>query len=256
VTPPKTASGFESPSLDSSGGGDGPAYELKFLLEEDRAQEVAAWARSRLILDPHGDPALGGAYRTTSLYCDTPELDVYHRSPSYRRRKYRVRRYGTAAWIFLERKSKWGDRVEKQRSPVQEDELQRLAAAVPEATWSGEWFHSSLLTQGLHPACRIAYDRTAFVGSCPDGPLRLTLDRRVHGILTNEWGIQAFDSGRPLLTGQIILEFKFRSALPAPFKELVHDMRLSTSAVSKYRLCREAWGVPAPSAIVRETADA
>jgi hypothetical protein len=43
----------------------------------------------------------------------------------------------------------------------------------------------------------------------------------------------------------VILELKFRSALPAPFKEVVQDLRLSPSTVSKYRLCREAWGAPA-----------
>ena len=44
-----------------------------------------------------------------------------------------------------------------------------------------------------------------------------------------------------------------REALPAPFKELVQVMRLSPHGVSKYRLCREAWGVPSP---LREVADA
>ncbi len=63
MTPPLTAAGFESPSLSARGGGAGPAYELKFLLDEERGRAVEAWARRRLALDPHGDPALGGAYR-------------------------------------------------------------------------------------------------------------------------------------------------------------------------------------------------
>src|SRR5439155_22125195 len=106
---------------------DGAAYELKFLLDETRAQDVEAWAELRLALDPHSDPALGGASRTTSLYFDTPELDVYHRAPSYRRRKFRVRRYGSAPEVFLERKSKWGDRVAKPRTAVPAAELPLLA---------------------------------------------------------------------------------------------------------------------------------
>src|SRR5436305_1036093 len=124
---PAIAVGFESPSLAPAGGGEGPAYELKFLLDETRAQEVEAWARRRLLLDPHGDPALGGAYQTLSLYCDTPDLDVYWGRPSYKRRKFRVRRYGAAPWVFLERKSKWGDRVAKRRSPVPGEEVALLA---------------------------------------------------------------------------------------------------------------------------------
>jgi hypothetical protein len=242
-----------SPALGPSADGPGPAFELKFLLAADPAREVEAWARRGLTLDPHGDPALGGAYRTTSLYCDTPELDVYHRTPGFKRRKFRLRRYGSAPWAFLERKSKWGDRVEKRRTAIPEPELPLLANALPLESWPGHWFHRRLVGRRLGPACRIAYHRTAYVGSCPEGPLRLTLDQHVHGILTSEWSLAPFDGGLPVLTGLIILELKFQLALPAPFKELVQGLRLSPTTVSKYRLCREAWGVPSA---LREAADA
>jgi hypothetical protein len=244
VTPPATAAGFESPSLTASAAG-APAFELKFLLDEARAQEVEAWAHARLVLDPHGDPALGGAYRTTTVYTDTPGLDVYHRSPSFKRSKYRVRRYGSAPRVFLERKSKSGDRVAKRRAAVPGEELFTLAQPMSLLTWPGHWFHRRLLERRLGPACRIAYQRTAYAGSCPDGPLRLTLDRRIRSLLTDEWNLDPFEGGLPLLNGHVILEFKFRSALPVPFKSLVQALRLSPAAVSKYRLCREAWGATA-----------
>ncbi len=246
MTFPVLAVGGESPSLASKEGGQ-PAYELKFLIDEDRARAAEAWARKCLAPDPHGDPALGGAYRTTSLYFDTPELDVYHRSPSYRRRKYRVRRYGAAPVVFLERKAKWGDRVEKRRSAISEEELTLLAHPMSVVTWPGHWFHRRLVVRRLLPACRIVYQRTAYVGACAESPLRLTLDRRAHGVLTGDWSLAPVEGGLPLLTGKVILEMKFRLALPAPFKELVQDLRLSPSCVSKYRLCREAWGVPSPA---------
>jgi hypothetical protein len=232
---------FESPSLGRPAG-EAPAYELKFLLDEGPARDVEAWAGRRLALDPHGEPELGGAYRTTSLYCDTPELDVYHRTPSYRRRKFRVRRYGEAPWAFLERKSRWGDRVTKRRSAVPTEELAHLAHPMSLVDWAGHWFHTRLLARRLGPACQVAYQRTAYVGACPEGPLRLTLDRRVCGVLAGAWAVAPFEGGLPLLPGRVILELKFRSALPAPFKELVRLLRLAPTAVSKYRLCREAWG--------------
>jgi hypothetical protein len=252
MTPPVTAAGFESPSLARAGAGSG--YELKFLLDAVRAQEIEAWASRRLLPDPHGDPALGGAYRTTSLYCDTPELDVYHRSPSYKRRKFRLRRYGSAPWVFLERKAKSGDRVSKRRTAVPEGELAHLAHPLSPADWPGHWFHRRLAARRLGPACRIVYQRTAYVGSSPEGPLRLTLDRRLRGLLTDDgWSLAAFEGGLPLLRGQVILELKFRAALPVVFKELVLGLRLTPSSVSKYRLCREAWGA-APA--LPEVADA
>ena len=236
--------GCESPSLSAKNAGAGPAFELKFLLTETEARQIEAWARRRLTLDPHGDPALGGAYHTTSLYCDTPQLDVYHRAPSYKRRKFRVRRYGAAPWTFLERKSKWGDRVAKRRVAITDEELVHLTRPMSLVDWPGHWFHRSLFMRRLQPACLIAYQRLAYFGSCPESPLRLTLDRRVRGILCADWRVSPFDAGLPLLTEQVILELKFRNALPTPFMELVQQMRLTPDAVSKYRRCRDAWGVP------------
>ncbi len=252
MTPLQRHEGCDSPSLATADDGAAPAFELKFLLDDARAQEVEAWARARLALDPHGDAALGGAYATTSIYFDTPELDVYHRSPGYKRRKFRIRRYGAAPWAFLERKSKWGDRVEKRRTPIPEEDLVMLSSPLGVTTWPGHWFHQRLLTRWLGPACRIAYQRTAYVGACAEGPLRLTLDRRVRGALSRDWCLGPPENALPLLRGQVILELKFRAALPGPFKELVQEQRLSPSGVSKYRHCREAWGVTAG----REVADA
>jgi hypothetical protein len=244
---------LRSPSLSAPSNGGVPAYELKFLLGDVEARKVEAWARHRLALDPHGDPELGGAYRTTSLYFDTEKLDVYHRTPSYKRRKFRVRRYAGGPWAFLERKSKWGDRVEKRRSVVPEEEVARLTLAMSMMTWPGHWFHRRLLLRRLGPACRIVYERTAFVGTCSETPLRLTLDRCICGVLTSDWSFAPFEGGVPLLQGQVIMELKFRGALPATFKTLVHDMRLSPRTVSKYRLCREAADA---SLVLREAADA
>jgi hypothetical protein len=252
----ETGAAFLSPSLTLPAAGEGPAFELKFLIPESQGQEVEAWAGSRLALDPHGDPALSGAYRTISLYCDTPGLDVYHRTPTYKRRKFRVRRYDAAPWVFLERKSKKGDRVAKRRVAVPDDELSQLPHPMSMVSWPGHWFHRSLVFRRLQPACLIAYQRTAYVGSGPHGPLRLTLDRRIRGILSNKWQPVPFEGGVPVLTDQVILELKFRTAMPSLFKELVQSMRLNPGTVSKYRLCREALQAVASQIAHREIANA
>jgi hypothetical protein len=242
-----------SPSLVEPGEGEGPAFELKFLVNEAQAREAEAWASSRLVPDPHGDPSLGGAYRTTTLYLDTPALDVFHRTPSFKRSKHRLRRYSTEPRIYLERKTKDGDRVRKQRNAIPDEELSLLAAPLSVTTWPGHWFHRRLLDRGLRPAALVVYHRTAFIGSGADGPFRLTLDHRLRGSRMGEWAVPAEDGGLPLLTGQVILELKFRIALPVLFKELVQSMRLSPSLVSKYRSCVSAWGAPA---VRRGAADA
>lgn len=253
VTGTGLESRLESPSLALPGAAAGPAFELKFLVNEDVAEELQAWARARLAPDPNGEPELDGAYHTTSLYFDTPELDVYLRTPAYKRRKFRVRRYGISPLLFLERKSKWGDRVAKRRSSISDEEVPLLAHPMSLTDWPAHWFHKRLVARRLSPACQVAYQRMAYVGACPESPLRLTFDRHVRGVLTSEWSVNSLAAGLPLLDRQVIVEFKFCSALPGPFKEIISELRLSPRTVSKYRLCRVAWGLPA---LLRGTGDA
>ena len=65
-----------SPGLAKSS--QGPAFELKFKLTLAEAEFVEAWARAHLLPDCHG---ADGFYQVTSVYCDTPRFDVFHRNP-------------------------------------------------------------------------------------------------------------------------------------------------------------------------------
>lgn len=231
-----------SPSLLPAAQGQVPAYELKFLLSEAQARAMEAWAQSHLALDPHIDPAMGNAYRTTTLYCDTAQFDVFYRTASKRRRKFRLRRYGRVPWVFLERKTKTGDRVRKRRAQIPEDELLLLAHPFSVLSWPGHWFHRRLLARQLQPACQIIYERSAYVGLNADGAVRLTLDRNIRGELASAWSLPGFEGGSPLLKAGVIGELKYRAALPALFKELIGDLSLCPCTVSKYRLCIQACG--------------
>ncbi len=218
------------------------SYELKFRVSEEVAEQVESWARENLAFDPHADSALDNAYRIHSLYLDTAALDVYHRMPTYRRRKYRLRRYGTEHGLYLERKTRKGDRVAKRRTPVPDSELERLRETTSNPEWGGYWFHRRLLGRGLGPACQISYDRVAHVGTSLEGPLRLTLDRDIYGAPTGSWDVAAPVKGLLLFPGQVVLELKYRAALPALFKQLLVEFNLSPQPASKYRHCIEVWG--------------
>lgn len=219
-----------------------PAHEVKFVLTESEAQRVEATLRSLLIPDPHAACDADGSYSTTTLYCDTPDFDLFHRRGKLARRKFRLRRYGHDDVIFLERKTKQGTRVRKRRSPIAIDELQRLNQSPTEFAWDGDWFHRRLAVQQLRPVLAVMYDRRAFVGHGDDGPLRLTFDRAIRGRPVTDWHIAPFDGGHHVLTDRVVCEFKFRGAMPAPFKAVVEAERLSPGAASKYRLCLAAAG--------------
>lgn len=232
---------FESPSLQTPDGS-GPAFEMKFLIDESLAQQVEAWGHARLQLDPNGIDELNGGYRTTTLYTDTPTLDVYRKSRKFRSRKYRVRRYGDADWLYVERKTKRGEQVAKRRSRIVAADLGALGLPTTDETWDGAWFRDCLRRRQLEPVSQITYERLAFGGQCEEGPLRLTFDRNIHGTIIADWTLAPFASGPLLLNGFVIMELKFRTALPSPFKLLVQEFQLTSTTVSKYRLCREQNG--------------
>jgi hypothetical protein len=220
-----------------------PAFELKFQLDEAQAREVARWAQQHLHLDPHGLPELGNAYRVHGLYFDTPALDVFHRSSGYKKKKYRLRRYGANAHVFLEQKRKSAGRVAKRRVQVEEAELQRLRQEPIDPAWSGSWFQRRISVRKLAPSCSISYQRQAYFGQNGEGPLRLTLDRNLRSQLAEGWTVAEVAEGTPMLTDQVLLELKFRRHLPAVFKALMQDLSLTPGSLSKYRLAVQTLGL-------------
>lgn len=231
-----SATGLESPSLFGSGSAEGAvAYEVKFLLTEDQAREVVSRVSGKLALDPYADPAMGNAYLTTSVYTDTPAFDVFYRTDGYDRDKFRVRRYGHTGPVFVERKTKNGEKVRKHRARINPAEITDLAKPSLNGEWAGEWFHSQLIEKRLKPVCRVAYERVAYLGTADGGTVRLTFDRNIRGVLADQWALAEVGAVPPLLTDRVVCEFKFRTAMPALFRGVVADLTLTPAPFSKYR---------------------
>jgi hypothetical protein len=232
-----------SPSIQRSPGESVPAFELKFLLAEVVAQQVEAWAAEHLERDVFAGPERGGSYQTTTLYLDTPGLDVFYRTRGFRGRKYRLRRYGEDERVYLERKSRRGDRVKKRRCDVPLADLAIFPFDGAAVDWPGLWFRDRIGLRALQPVCRISYERTAFVQATSEGPVRLTLDRQIRGLPSAAWDLPPVRDGRHILAGQVICEFKFRAGLPALFKDLIADLKIQPASISKYRRVMTAAGV-------------
>jgi hypothetical protein len=231
---------YLSPGLARVFGGP-PAFEIKFLLDADRAAQIEDWAARNMTFDPHADPTRNNSYRIHTLYLDTPGRDMFRRVPGHVRHKFRVRRYGSEPVVYLERKSKTADRVAKRRSKVPADELTRLDEVTLDPAWPGFWFRRRLAFRRLRPAWRVSYDRVAHVGPGHNGLLRMTLDRRVSGGPADGWSIDELPAARPALAGTVIVELKYKAAMPAVFKALLVDLGLLPRQASKYRLGVVAW---------------
>jgi hypothetical protein len=210
--------------------------EIKFFVPSDRVDVLRDWARARLGPDPYGSGPFGDTYHTNSLYFDTRDFDVFHRRGSYGRSKYRVRRYGDAVSLFFERKLKTHDHVSKRRSVVGIRELPRLESPEPVKGWPGHWFHRRMLARELGVVGQVAYDRTALVHTNGHGPIRMTLDRNVRAIASNDLAFRSLDGEPSLIGGDAILELKFYRALPPVFEELIAKFSLTACPISKYRI--------------------
>ena len=207
------------------------AHELKFVIDDALAATVREWARDRLLPDPHaGDEG----YRVSTLYLDTPQFDVFRQTEIGRAGKYRVRRYGSEGIVWLERKSKIEGRVHKLRESVADGDIETAVRTRPEG--NGGWFRKQVEELLLQPVCQVTYDRFARIGQTPVGPVRMTLDSGLCGGSTSAWSVpQEQLAGGELLERRNILELKFRTTVPALFKDLIQDLRLPLGRFSKYR---------------------
>lgn len=223
----------------------GGARELKCRLAPEQVGPVLDWLRAHLDPDPHGGGDAADTYLVHSLYFDTPALDVVHRRGLHGRMKFRVRRYGAAAELFAERKLKRHGRVQKHRTALAETELPFLNGTPPPDAWPSLWFRRRLSRLHLGPTALLSYQRVARVGWLGGEPLRVTLDRGLRARAAAGHAVPAPLDGSDLFAGGAVLEVKFRDALPAAFRRLLEERRLTPVGFSKYRFAAAALGLAA-----------
>jgi hypothetical protein len=212
----------------------GYAFETRFLIDPALGERIREWTRARLSADPHGGGAAGDEYGVSSLYFETPDYDVFRRQRSYRRSKYRIRRYGSGV-VFLERKLRTSTLLSKRRTRVTPEDLGRFRLAGPAPRWSGSWFQRRLAVRRLRPVCQLTYQRIARVGVSEHGPFRVTLDHQLSVLPVCQTAF-ADGAGTALLRHGFILELKYRVTPPPVMQELVQEFGLRPKRVSKYRL--------------------
>jgi hypothetical protein len=217
------------------------ASEIKFVVASGLGERIRDWARENLEPDPDGGGPFNDRYHTASLYFDTASGDVFHRRRSFGRSKYRVRRYGAASFVFLERKLRKPGILVKRRTIVSLETIDRLAETEPGRDWPGEWFHRRLLLRQIRPVAELSYWRIARFARTADGPARLTLDEDLRAMPVTEPRFTGVE-GQAVLPGQMILELKYRQDPPAIFKRLVETFALEPQRASKYRLGMAAMG--------------
>jgi hypothetical protein len=219
------------------------ARETKFVADVSMYPRLVEWARQRLSPDGHGVGTHGDEYATSTLYFETRTFDVYNRCGSYGRSKYRIRRYGSADTVFLERKFRTERLLAKRRTVVPLSAITRLGAAEPDASWPGFWFHRRLQLRRLYPLMQLSYDRVARVGESSTGPVRLTIDRHLRALPLPDFAFLPA-IGLPFLEQTCIVEVKYQVALPALFRELAETFCLDVEKISKFRAALRSLDYP------------
>ena len=211
------------------------ACEIKFHVTHDTAERLRERIRDLLAPDPWASGSHADQYTTTTLYFDTERYAVFHRQGSFRRAKYRVRRYGASEAAFLERKLRTSELLSKRRTLVRLDELAFLTTDVADEHWTGRWFHQRLIMRGLRPVTQVTYDRTARVAMTDFGVIRLTIDEGLKAVSVNTPAFVPDGAATPFPV-EAIVEMKFRAEMPAVFKQLTEEFGLHPQRISKYRL--------------------
>ena len=218
-------------------------HELKYYVN---SAELAA-LRMRLFpimeLDSH---CKNGPYAIRSLYFDDAYDSAYYDKIGgvMHRDKYRIRIYNYSDdVIFLERKRKVGDLIQKSSVRITRRLAERLIEGDPRGlqTSQNELMQDMFVqmrTKLLRPKVIVDYMREAWTHPVED--VRITLDMQL------KTGLRSVDIFNPnILTVSShdrdveILEVKYNRAMPAHIAGLLHGLNTDRSAISKYVICRK-----------------
>ena len=139
-------------------------FELKYIVDEDRAVAIRDFVSSYLEPDDYYDRNQGCGYLVASLYLDAPDLKLYRQTVQglKNRFKLRVRFYDDkeSSPAFLEIKRRANDAILKKRTVVTRDLVKRLLEGGYRNVWkllgATENFGSAVALHhfcDLHEAC-------------------------------------------------------------------------------------------------------
>lgn len=218
-------------------------HELKYFIHPAELEALRARLQPVLKLDFHCRN--GRPYAIRSLYFDDVDDSAYRDKTAgvMHRDKYRIRIYNFSdAEIFLERKRKLGDLIQKSSVQITRRLCDQLTSGNPAGLYRAnnqllQDMYVQMRTRLLRPKVIVDYDRLAWLH--PAENLRITFDLNLRTGLNS---IDLFNPNVrticPLDGCEQILEVKYDNYLPDYVAGLLRGIRVDHSAVSKYVLCR------------------
>ncbi|MBE3014894.1 polyphosphate polymerase domain-containing protein [Microbispora sp. NEAU-D428] len=229
-------------------------YEIKYLIDADRVDELREELENRLDRDRHC-PDEG--YNIWSVYYDTRQLRFYWEKIEGLkfRRKLRVRHYGDGfaaapdTPVFVEIKQRVNRVTQKRRVRLPYADALRLCDGrqMVDHEPSQRAFLEEVLDLvsrlELRATAMTGYTRHAYMGRDADVGLRVTFDRRIRG-RDRDFHFGADADNRLIVPARkAIMEVKANERVPYWLTDLTAKRNLQVARVSKYCQSVEAYGL-------------
>ena len=218
-------------------------HELKYFIHPAELDMLRRRLRSVMRLDSH---CYGGRpYAIRSLYFDDIDDSAYYDKVdgAMHRDKYRIRIYNYSDQeIFLERKRKLGDLIQKSSAMITRRLCEQLIEGDPRGLYRAsnpllQDMYVQMRTKLLRPRVIVDYEREAYLHRAEN--VRITMDLKLRTGLNS---IDLFNANLPTVSphdGNVeILEVKFDNYLPEHIRGMLAGFQADRSAVSKYVMCR------------------
>ena len=218
-------------------------HELKYFINPAEIAALRARLRPVLSMDRH---CVGGKpYVIRSLYFDDIDESAWYEKQAgvMHRDKYRIRIYRYSdREIFLERKRKLGDLIQKSSVQITRRLCDQIVAGDPTGLQKAnnpllQDMFVQMRTRLLRPRVIVDYAREAYLHPAED--VRITFDLNLHsGLYSSDLFNPKLPTVCPHDRNVEILEVKFNNYLPDYIAALLSGVEAERSAVSKYILCR------------------
>lgn len=218
-------------------------HELKYFINPAELEVLRSRLRPVMKLDSHCKG--GRPYIIRSLYFDDIDDSAYYDKMSgvMDRDKYRIRIYRYSdKEIFLERKRKMGDLIQKSSVQITRRLCEQLISGDPRGLQTSsnpllQDMYVQMRLRLMRPAVIVDYAREAYLH--PAENVRITFDLNLKSGLHSQ---DLFNAELPTVSPHDrdveILEVKFDRYLPEHIAGLLRGVNAERSAVSKYVLCR------------------
>ena len=222
-------------------------YELKYLISEVLAAEIERYVRPFLEYDRYSKLQRGGYYAISSLYLDSPDLQLCKETLTGQKNRFklRIRSYTDEPEYprFFEIKRRINTVILKSRARVTEDDVPMLLKGrllPPHSYHTDEaalnQFQLYVASINAGPKVLVRYLRKAYE-STSENRVRVTFDRELCYKVTNEPRVRLGGMGwqhNILTDGHVVLEVKFTGVYPPWLSRMVEVLNLQARSVSKF----------------------